>query len=184
MNQYVQLYTHYSTELFSDYARTFSALELKTRSNGTLPLSNTQFPRTPVAAPAASLIEQLTTSALPVDTRSLFVANSGHSDDFTSMRDLLDTVRDDVVLQREHMPSPVREDRFGKPLQLNSYVTDFFNHGQISLLHTENGFPYPMAWQLLKDWQLLLQSLLTALIDVGGATALVTFIYVLCCVAP
>jgi len=87
------------------------------------------------------VLPPLPEAALPVVARSPFVANSGHGDQFTSVRELVRTVQQGLHLNEHAIPSL---GRIATPcghgpddLALNAYLLDFYTHGQVKALATE-----------------------------------------------
>ena len=52
-------------------------------------------------------------------------------------------------------------------VDLNGYVYDFFNHGNVKALITENGLMQGDVYQLLKDFKLVLKSISVSLTELS-----------------
>ena len=110
---------------------------------------------------AASATPAATSSPCPI--RSPFVALSGWSESFASCRELLRSVRAGVYLDPTALPVLEWTDRSDASLPLNSYLLDFYRHGDLDLLITENGIARARVFDLLKRFDLMLQQLMRAL---------------------
>jgi hypothetical protein len=98
-------------------------------------------PSTPVvAAPQSSdsaLVEELRKHSIKFTSVSPFAALSGNTDEFADVDQLLDTLNDNIILDRSIVPcADIDDDK----CVLNSYMLDFFQHGNLELLIKENGF--------------------------------------------
>ena len=93
--------------------------------------------------------------------RSPFTALSGLSDDFTSISDLCDTVRGGVFLEKAVIPYLEMGDELSTPL--NAYLYDFYNHGSAKALREANRIPRGDLWFLLKDFSLVLATVVTSM---------------------
>ncbi|KAK6440119.1 hypothetical protein LTR95_003663 [Oleoguttula sp. CCFEE 5521] len=98
----------------------------------------------------------------PTHIRSAFVALSGASDQFTSIHDLCQTVRDGVFLEEAVIPHiDVYPDEMEVPL--NAWLLDFFKHGDINTIEKANGIRRSDIWFLLNDFSLALATIITSL---------------------
>lgn len=70
--------------------------------------------------------------------RSLFVALSGHGDDFSSIDDLCSSVREGVFLESAVIPHLQVHPKENKT-PLNAYLLDFYMHGAVQPLEKANG---------------------------------------------
>ena len=52
-------------------------------------------------------------------------------------------------------------------LTLNAYVVDFFNHGNVKALVSENGIMHGDVFNLLKDFLLVIKSIHVSLSELG-----------------
>ncbi len=95
--------------------------------------------------------------------RSPFVALSGHDDNFASVADLVDTVRRDIFLDWSCLPVLRRAGDNDREILLNSYLLDFYRHGQLKALYRANQIRQGEAYQLLKDFTLILRTITVAL---------------------
>ena len=138
----------------------------KEREAPSLPVSGLVFGKSGAATAEGSLIHQLRTASKRTMVRSAYVALSGLDDEcFRSAQELADT--SDVRLSIEASQIPVNDlwDASGREIQLNSAVLDFYKHGQKRALEEENKLKEGMAWQMLKDWSLLLKAICRPLSD-------------------
>ena len=108
-----------------------------------LPLSKRQF--SGVSDPVPSHFRQhLQDTAIRVVARSPFVANSGHTDCFQSIKELTRTSRSGLHLNDNAIPSlshiaTTRGRRSHDGHALNAYLLDFYMHGQVAALAAANG---------------------------------------------
>jgi len=91
--------------------------------------------RSTAAAPEGSLIGDLKGMSINTAARSPFVAISGHSDNFSTVDDLVGSLQDGVYLDRSLVP--VVTDSANTPC--NAYLTDYFTHTERAPLSQENG---------------------------------------------
>lgn len=100
----------------------------------------------------------------PTKLRSPFHALSGFGDNsFESIHELCDTVRSDVFLEESAIPYiPLfPDDTNGVPW--NAYLYDFFKHGDMEALVRDNHIKKGDVWFLLKDFSLVLATIVTSL---------------------
>lgn len=104
-------------------------------------------------------------SALHFQARSVFVANSGHADDFDSISELCGTVREGLHLADHAIPSMEQftnsDDDF--LFTLNAYLLDFYTHGQVQPLISANGIRRGDLWYLFQDFTLVLKTIRSSL---------------------
>lgn len=95
-------------------------------------------------------------------SRSAFVGLSGHGDDFTSIKDLCDTVRSGIFLEQSVIPHlDIYPDEGMAPL--NAYLYDFFCHGNLEPLEAANKISPNDAWHKLNDFSMVLATTVVAL---------------------
>lgn len=130
-----------------------------------LPLSGTRYTKADGASDEQPRLNQyLERTAIKVTARSIFVANSGHGDHFGTISELARTVRQGVYLNEHAIPSTTHLVRGGtKEYDLNSYLLDFYTHGQTASLIKANGIRANDVWYLLEDFALMLASVKAAL---------------------
>lgn len=123
-------------ETYSTYVKTFAKKYLNKGNDYTLPFSHLS-----ASSPQPNSAEFLS------NARSSFVALSGHTDSFKSIADLSSSLRSDIFLEGSAIPYfPVAG------VRLNSYLLDFYRHGDVLRLSTENGVTSGQVWFLLKDF--------------------------------
>lgn len=149
--------------IFTSYAVAFSRGAL-TEPDCKLPLSHDVYSGTGSNEP--SLFRTfLRDSAIRTEARSPFVANSGHDDQFKSIKELGRTARNGLNIQTHAIPSlgsiitTAGKDAVKSEHTLNAYLLDFFNHGQVSTLAAANGIRRGDVWYLLQDFSLTLQTI-------------------------
>lgn len=99
----------------------------------------------------------------PTKLRSSFAALSGFNDEFQSIRDLCTTVRDGVFLEESAVPYIPINPNGDARLRWNAYIYDFFKHGDMEALVRDNGIKGGDVWFLLKDFSLVLATIVTSL---------------------
>ncbi|KIY71644.1 P-loop containing nucleoside triphosphate hydrolase protein [Cylindrobasidium torrendii FP15055 ss-10] len=104
----------------------------------------------------------LEASANHVQVRSLFVANSGHTDQFGSVDELARSVRSGIHLNVNAIPNMDLLIKQGEH-PLNAYLFDFFMHGQLQTLEKANGIRLGDVWFYLQDFMLVLMTVKTSL---------------------
>ncbi|KAF5638945.1 dead deah box helicase [Fusarium tjaetaba] len=140
---------------FKDYVSSYINTHLHDSPDRTLPL--TRIPIGPEEGRGCSL-----TSDPPPVIRSPFVALSGFTDEFNSIGELCSTVRDGVFLEESSIPYlpiwPV-----DTTVELNAYLYDFFKHGSLKVLVRDNLIKRGDVWFHLKDFSLVLKTIVTSL---------------------
>lgn len=131
-------------ELYSTYALNY-AEKYEHNPDNTLPFSATKF--------GGSENAPLPNSLPPVTARSAFVALSGHSDTFNSIPDIATGVRDGIFVEGSSIPILPLSTPDNTP---NSYLYDFYKHGDKFRIERENGIRTSDIWFKLKDFSLIL----------------------------
>ncbi|KAL4939941.1 hypothetical protein BDV06DRAFT_213885 [Aspergillus oleicola] len=93
---------------------------------------------------------------------SPFVALSGHRDEWKSISQLCQMVRSGVWLEESVIPHVQVSPNHGHA-PLNAYLYDFFKHGNVHALVTENMIRKGDLWFILKDFSLVLATIVTSL---------------------
>ncbi|KAF4946587.1 hypothetical protein FGADI_11066 [Fusarium gaditjirri] len=155
---------------FKDYVSSYINAHLNDLPDRTLPL--TRIPIGPEKGRGCSL-----TSDPPPVIRSPFVALSGFTDEFDSIKELCSTVRDGVFLEESSIPYlPIWPT--DTTVQPNAYLYDFFKHGSLKVLVRDNLIKRGDVWFHLKDFSLVLKTIVTSLkgvIDSGGGVYMEDF---------
>jgi hypothetical protein len=157
-------------QIFSGYVSAFAKNSENTNGQeDILPLSKIPVcgNNTHRRAETAQFYTHLQNNATPVITRSVFVANSGHDDVFSSVSELTRTSRADLNLNEYAIPSmthlTITADTDTLEHRLNAYILDFYTHGQVETLAIANGIRRGDVWYLLDDFSLTLQTVEAAL---------------------
>ncbi|KID96285.1 DEAD-like helicase, partial [Metarhizium majus ARSEF 297] len=108
---------------------------------------------------ALSIIDHLP----PTKLCSPFAALSGFTDDFQSIHDLCTTVRDGVFLEESGVPYIPIHPNDDVRIPWNAYIYDFFKHGDMEALVRDNGIKGGDVWFHLKDFSLILATIVTSL---------------------
>lgn len=92
--------------------------------------------------------------------RSAFVALSGQSDNFESLKDLITSVRDGIFPDGAYIPFiPIEEET------PNGYIYDFYRHADVRKLHAENGIQPRDVWFVLRDFSVVLATVVPGLVS-------------------
>jgi ATP-dependent RNA helicase DDX60 len=118
-------------KIFSNYTvayakRSSTVLDI----DRSLPLSG-ELPKPVTASQDIPMVQLLRRHTLPVISRSAFVANSGHGDNFPSIEDLDRTTRPGLHLNKSVIPY-LQLASESAPFSLNALLYDFFVHGSVS----------------------------------------------------
>ncbi|VDC05091.1 unnamed protein product [Peniophora sp. CBMAI 1063] len=145
--------------IFTAYAVTFAKQHDRTLgSDARLPLSHVEISGSPpVGRP---FTEHLAASSLRPAARSMFVANSGHVDQFRTVSELANTVRRGLHLNEHAIPSVdalVPQDEHSN--KLNAYLLDFFLNGQSDTLVRANGIRPGDRWYVLNDFDMTIKAI-------------------------
>jgi len=129
-------------------------------------LSKQRFSSNPNATTAFH--QHLREMAIRVVARSPFVANSGHTDCFHSVKELTRTSRSGLHLNDNAIPSMGHiTDIAGQGLNgtyaLNAYLLDFYMHGQVAALAAANAIRRGEVFYVLEDFTLSLMTIRNAL---------------------
>jgi hypothetical protein len=148
---------HRSTLLSLSSAAAALASDIPSPAQLALPLSKLEFPsKQPDANRQGPCGLVLSTGS--IDVCSAFACLSGDCDTVVSCQDLVSSARDELGLHDALLPLPALP---GPPL--SAYVVDFFAHEQLDLVCRECGMCSAVAWQGLRQFQLILSSLHKAL---------------------
>ena len=151
--------------IFTTYVLAYSKEhESRLGPGDSLPLSGIRFRKADGAPDKQSRLNQyLEGTATKVTARSIFVANSGHDDQFGTVSELARTVRQGVYLNEHAIPSMTHLVTGRKEYDLNAYLLDFYTHGQRVSLIKANGIRANDVWYLLDDFALTLALMKAAL---------------------
>jgi hypothetical protein len=148
---------HQSTLLSLSSAAAALASEIPPAAQLALPLSKQNFPsKQPDAKGQGPCGVALSADAIGVC--NAFACLSGDCDTAASCQDLVSSAREELGLHDALLPLPALP---GPPL--SAYVVDFFSHEQLDVVCRECGMCSAVAWQGLRQFQLILSSLHKAL---------------------
>ncbi|KAF8315022.1 P-loop containing nucleoside triphosphate hydrolase protein [Clavulina sp. PMI_390] len=108
------------------------------------------------------IITTLQQRAVRSETRSLFAANSGLGDVYSTVKELCTTARAGIHLQTfmtPYLDLPDKNTRWA----LNAALYDFFIHGSVAELSRANFIGRGQVWYLLNEFFLVLEAIQTAL---------------------
>lgn len=127
--------------------------------------------RISAAAELSPAIDGIPGQRPPTLLRSPFTALSGFNDTFVSIKELCSTVRSGVFLEDSAVPYiPLYpDDTEGVPM--NAYIYDFFKHGDLRALEEDNGIKRSDVWFSLKDFSLVIATIVTSLANYLGTCA-------------
>ncbi|KAJ3109195.1 hypothetical protein HDU97_008594 [Phlyctochytrium planicorne] len=153
----------------SEVIRSFNLRVLTVYSSYCRVISSVNHVGKPVSLPLSNIVFQDEVAGvgsfdfLPVlgyNARSPFSALSGTADEFESVKDLTFHCHPNIYLNPE---IPLFEAWKGESGQLNSYLIDFFQSGDIKVLERHNKISPSTSWQLLKDFSVVLKAIVYAL---------------------
>ena len=140
--------------VYQSYVQTFVDQHISVADNK-LPLTGTQIDHSQETAGNMG--------ALPAaKIRSSFVALSGLGDNFESIHELCSTVRSGVFLEEAVIPYMQVYSKDSK-VPLNAWLLDFYKHGSVKVLEQANGIRRSDVWFMLKDFSLVLATIITSL---------------------
>ncbi|KZP15484.1 P-loop containing nucleoside triphosphate hydrolase protein [Athelia psychrophila] len=154
-------------QVFTGYVSTFvERYAHKLGGDTVLPLSCQEFSGD--QALNTTFHQHLRSVAIPIVTRSAFVANSGHDEIYHSVSELVRASRSGLHLNESVIPSMAHitatpGDQGSDNFALNAYLLDFYTHGQKQALDTANGIRPGDLWYLLQDFTLTLMTIKNAL---------------------
>ncbi|KXH62453.1 DEAD/DEAH box helicase [Colletotrichum nymphaeae SA-01] len=153
-------------KIFKTYVRSFISQNLQDSPDNQLPFTKRRVGAVGEASADISTA-QIPTLPFPV-LRSPFAALSGFTDDFATIHELCDTVRAGVFLDESAIPYiPIYpEETNGVPW--NAYIYDFYKHGDLNTLVQDNGIKGGDVWFHLKDFSLILATIVTSLENIMG----------------
>lgn len=154
--------------IFHGYVSTYASQHLADAPDDELPFSKC---RVDPAGDDGNLSAMLRSQA-PTFVRSPFAALSGFTDEFKTIRELCQTVRSNVFLEESAIPCiPItQQERGGMPW--NAYLYDFFKHGDLQVLIRDNSIKGEDVWFHLKDFSLVLATIVASLKNLLDADSL------------
>ncbi|EXU96040.1 DEAD/DEAH box helicase [Metarhizium robertsii] len=144
--------------IFRNYVSSFIDQYLDGQPDNQLPFTKRKVQGTN-GRDALSIIDHLP----PPKLCSPFAALSGFTDDFQSIHDLCTTVRDGVFLEESGVPYIPIHPNDDARIPWNAYIYDFFKHGDMEALVRDNGIKAGDVWFHLKDFSLILATIITSL---------------------
>ncbi|KAJ5813354.1 uncharacterized protein N7503_000104 [Penicillium pulvis] len=142
-------------DIYTGYVSTFINQHVDARDYH-LPLSGAECGGQKAAMELGVIDTQLSASKIT----SPFYALSGHGDQWDTVADLCETVRDGVWLEESVVPYvPIASERS----PLNAYLYDFFKHGNVHELERANGVRRSDIWYELNDFSMILATITASL---------------------
>ncbi|KAJ5560633.1 DEAD/DEAH box helicase [Penicillium frequentans] len=142
-------------DIYTGYVSTFINQHVDARDYH-LPLSGAECGGQKAAMELDVIDTQLSASKIT----SPFYALSGHGDQWDTVADLCETVRDGVWLEESVVPYvPIASKRS----PLNAYLYDFFKHGNVHELERANGVRRSDIWYELNDFSMILATITASL---------------------
>ncbi|KAI1287759.1 hypothetical protein F5Y03DRAFT_113782 [Xylaria venustula] len=149
-------HNHETLEIFKAYASTYIDQYLHDVPDRMLPFSGI------AVGGEESRILHLPGELPPTKLRSPFSALSGLTDDFKSIHELCSDIRSGVFLEESAVPYiPIWPHDVTTPF--NSYIYDFLKHGDYVSLTRDNKIKQGDVWFLLKDFSLVLATVVASL---------------------
>ncbi|KAL4987838.1 hypothetical protein BDW68DRAFT_177452 [Aspergillus falconensis] len=143
--------------IYSAYVATFVNQHIS-EEDCTLPLTGIKYGGTQSAKDVSTSLEFLP----PNQVTSTFAALSGHRDGtWQSISQLCNRVRSGVWLEQSVIPHLQVSPGEGQA-PLNAYLYDFYKHGNVHALVTENMIRRGDLWYLLNDFSLVLATIVTS----------------------
>jgi hypothetical protein len=145
-------------DIFLNYVRTYVEQHVHTVDDELPFTKRSVAPEHPIELPDIEIC------SLPATViRSPFAALSGLTDEFSSIHELVATVRAGVFLDESAIPYiPIYPEETNN-VPFNAYLLDFFKHGDINALVRDNGIKRGDIWFHLKDFSLILATIVTSL---------------------
>lgn len=143
-------------QIYTTYVKTFAAEHCSDIADNVLPFSHL------VCGKGVAEIssENVPIAPLPpVVARSSFVALSGLGDTFDSIFDLTDSVRAGIFLERAAVPRTA----IRRGIAINSYLLDFYRHGEVATLIKQNQVRRSDIWFELNEFSLVLATIVNSL---------------------
>ncbi|KXH38090.1 DEAD/DEAH box helicase [Colletotrichum simmondsii] len=153
-------------KIFKTYVRSFIAQNIQDSPDNQLPFTKRRVGAVGEASADISTA-QIPTVPYPV-LRSPFAALSGFTDDFATVHELCDTVRAGVFLDESAIPYIPIYPRETNGVPWNAYIYDFYKHGDLNTLVQDNGIKGGDVWFHLKDFSLILATIVTSLENIMG----------------
>jgi hypothetical protein len=146
-------------QIFQGYVTTYASQHLSDVVDNQLPFTKCQVEPAEAVADLGTMLR----SQPETIVRSPFAALSGFTDEFQTIRELCQTVRSGVFLDETAIPyvRVSEQERGGVPW--NAYLYDFFKHGDLTALVRDNGIKGGDVWFHLKDFSLILATIVTSL---------------------
>ncbi|KAI1774839.1 P-loop containing nucleoside triphosphate hydrolase protein [Hypoxylon cercidicola] len=156
--QILKTHNRETLETFRDYVSTYSSQHLSDTPDIRLP-----FTEYTVQSQEPRHTRNILPSLDETVVRSPFAALSGFTDEFETISELCDTARDGVFLEESAIPYIPMAPHETNGVPWNAYIYDFFKHGDMSALVRDNGIKGGDVWFRLKDFSLILATIVTSL---------------------
>ncbi|ROW06484.1 hypothetical protein VMCG_04237 [Cytospora schulzeri] len=155
-----------SRDIFKSYVGTFVEQYLHDKPDRRLPFTQFEVGVSGESSGDSALLDALNDShhLAPMAIRSPFDALSGfHDHSFDSIHEPCSTVRSRVFLEESAIPFiPIYPDDT-EGVAWNAYIYDFFKHGEMEALVRDNHVKRGDVWFHLKDFSLVLATIVTSL---------------------
>ena len=141
----LQIHHDSIVSIYSVYAKEFAQQHSKNLGvDEKLPISGRTASNNPTGVESGSLAAILEQNKIPVNSRSPFVALSGHGDVYQDISELVSTTRAGLVLTKHAVPSLLF--LTSQDHALDAYAVDFYKHGQLEALVRDNGIRKADVW--------------------------------------
>ncbi|CAE6475433.1 unnamed protein product [Rhizoctonia solani] len=153
----LQKYNAETLNIFGTYAVTYAHQHLRGSPENLLPLSQHEIGASSAVAEGmvGDVLKELSFKGRAA--RSVFVANSGHSDAFTSIAELCRSTRSGLSLNSHNVPS------FDFEAPVNAYALDYWQHESVRPLIEANGLRGGEIWFVLQNFHMALATILASL---------------------
>lgn len=159
--------------IYQNYANTFAKQHLGDKPDRVLPFTGFEVGVDQDHDYGTVIFQKFGVGHLPAPKlRSPFSSLSGFTDDsFASIHELCSTIRTGIFLEESAIPFiPLHPDDTDG-VMWNSYLYDFYKHGDITALIRDNHIKRGDVWFHLKDFSLVLATIVTSLrifLDLGS----------------
>ncbi|KAK3352620.1 hypothetical protein B0T25DRAFT_189350 [Lasiosphaeria hispida] len=145
-------------KIFNGYVSSYAGQHLAEAPDNELPFTKHKVqPASPVN------VADILNSLPPTTSRSPFAALSGFTDEFKTIHELCETARAGVFLEESAIPYIPIAPKETNGVPWNAYLLDFYKHGDSETLARDNGVKKGDVWFRLKDFSLVLATIVTSL---------------------
>ncbi len=159
----MERYRNTTLDLYRTYIQSFCTGNIQTLNDCTLPLSSQEYKYLPPNMEPeedSELTQELNSCRNRNYSQSSFYSMSGNVDQYTSVDSLTETVRHSVIMDHSLIPDAEYDQA------LDSFLIDFYQHGEYSMLVKENNFlNTKQAETSISNFNKIIKKLLNMYID-------------------